>query len=209
MAPTPVKPSGSPRFVLLAVTFAGILVIAAGVLLGIVLKEGPRGAAGTALANAIGGPFQLVDQDGKTVTDADLKGKWHLVFFGYTHCPDTCPTALNELALTLDQLGPKKQSVGIVFITVDPERDTPAVMKDYLASFDAPVTGLTGTAQEVAQAAKDYRVYYAKHPRADGSYDMDHSAVIYVMDPQGRFTGTFTPDASADDMAKRLGKLLS
>lgn len=203
------KPVGSPRFVLIAVTFAALLVVAAGVLLGIVFSEGPRGAAGTVLANAIGGPFKLVDQDGKTVTEADLKGKWHLVFFGYTHCPDTCPTALNDLALALDQLGPKKQSVGIVFITVDPERDTPAALKEYLASFDAPVIGLTGSPQEVAQAAKYYRVYYAKHPRADGGYDMDHSAVIYVMDPQGRFTSTFTPDTSSDDIAKRLQKLLS
>jgi protein SCO1/2 len=208
MAPTPAK-SGSPRFILIAVVFAAILVVGAGVLLGIVLKEGPRGAAGTALANAIGGPFQLVDQNGKTVTDADLKGKWHLVFFGYTHCPDTCPTALNEMALALDQLGPKKSSIGVMFITVDPERDTPAVLKDYLASFDAPVVGLTGTPAEVAQAAKDYRVYYAKHPRPDGGYDMDHSAVIYIMDPQGRFTATFTPDAPADEMAKRLEKLVS
>jgi len=184
-------------------------VIAVGVLLGIVLSQGPRGAAGTALASAIGGPFKLTDQNGKTVTDADLKGKWNLVFFGYTHCPDTCPTALNEMALALDQLGPKKNSVGVVFITVDPERDTPAALKDYLASFDAPVTGLTGTPDEVAQAAKDYRVYYAKHPRPDGGYDMDHSAVIYIMDPQGRFTATLTPDATADDMAKRLQKLLS
>jgi protein SCO1 len=208
MARSPAKPAGSPRFILIAATFAGILVVV-GVLLGIVLSEGPRGAAGTALASAIGGPFNLVDQNGKTVTDADLKGKWHLVFFGYTHCPDTCPTALNEISLALDKLGPKEKStVGVYFISVDPQRDTPAVLKGYLASFDAPVIGLTGTPEEVAQAAKEYRVYYAKHPRADGAYDMDHSAVIYIMDPQGRFTATFTPDTSADDMAKRLEKLL-
>ena len=205
----PSRPTGSPRFVLISLTFAGILVIAAGLVLGLSFRDNPRGAAGTMLANAIGGPFKLVDQDGKPITEANLRGKWQLVFFGYTHCPDTCPTALNELALALDQLGPKKQSVGIVFITVDPERDTPAVLKEYLASFDAPVIGLTGSPQEVAQAAKDYRVYYAKHPRADGGYDMDHSAVIYIMDPQGRFTATFTPDTPADDVAKRLQKLLS
>src|SRR5438046_2923924 len=213
MARSPVnpgaKPAGSPRFVLIAVTFAGILVIAAGLVLGLAFRDNPRGAAGTILANAIGGSVKPVDQDGKPVTEANLKGKWQLVFFGYTHCPDTCPTALNELSLALDQLGPKKQSVGIVFITVDPERDTPAVMKEYLASFDAAVIGLTGTPQEVARAAKEYRVYYAKHPRGDGGYDMDHSAVIYIMDPQGRFTATVTPDTSADDVAKRLQKLLS
>ena len=208
MARSPAKPGGSPRFLLIALTFAGILVIAAGVLLGLAYRGGRHGASGTLLASAIGGPFQLVDQNGKPFTDADLKGKWHLVFFGYTHCPDACPTALNEISLALDKLGPKEKSVGVVFISVDPERDTPAVLKDYLASFDAPVIGLSGTPQEVAQAAKDYRVYYAKHPRADGGYDMDHSAVIYVIDPQGKFTATFTPDTSADDMVKRLEKLL-
>jgi|SRR5579884_1676926 len=203
------KPPGSPRFVLLATVLAGLLILAAGALVGLAFQQGPKGAAGTVLASAIGGPFRLVDQNGKPFGDADLKGKWHLVFFGYTHCPDTCPTALNEIALALDKLGKKRDEVGVVFISVDPERDTPAVLKDYVQSFDAPITALTGTSDQVAQAAKDYRVYYAKHQRSDGGYDMDHSAVIYVMDPQGRFTATFTPDASADAMATRLEKLLS
>jgi protein SCO1/2 len=161
------------------------------------------------LGSAIGGPFHLVDQNGKPVSDADLKGKWQLVFFGYTHCPDTCPTALNEISLALDQLGTKRDEVEVVFITVDPERDTPDVLKSYVQSFDASIIALTGSPEAVAQAAKDYRVYYAKHSRPDGGYDMDHSAVIYIMDPQGRFTATFTPDATADAMAERLQKLLS
>ncbi len=173
------------------------------------MREGPKGAAGTLLASAIGGPFHLVDQNSKPFSDADLKGKWHLVFFGYTHCPDTCPTTLNELSLALDQLGKERDAVAIVFITVDPERDTPDILKSYVESFDAPIVALTGTPAAVAQAAKDYRVYYAKHPRADGGYDMDHSAVIYVMDPQGRFTATFTPDSTAEAIASRLQKLLS
>ena len=209
MARSPEKPAGSPRFVLLAVTLAGVLVLVAGVAIGFTFRQAPRGAAGTVLATAIGGPFRLVDQNEKPVTDADLKGKWQLVFFGYTHCPDACPTALNEIALALDRLGPKGKSVRVVLITVDPERDTSAIMKSYLESFDAPVIGLTGTSAEIAQAAKNYRVYYAKHPRADGGYDMDHSAVIYVMDPQGRFTATFTPETTAEDMATRLQKLMS
>jgi protein SCO1/2 len=95
-----------------------------------------------------------------------------------------------------------------VFISVDPERDTPPVLKSYVESFDAPVVALSGTPDEVKQAAADYRVYYAKHPRDDGGYDMDHSAVIYIMDPQGRFTATFTPDDTPDTMVKRLQKLL-
>jgi protein SCO1/2 len=193
----------------LAIVFAAVLVIAAGALLALAVRETPRGAAGTALANAIGGPFHLTDQNGKAVSDADLKGKWQLVFFGYTHCPDACPTALNEIALALDQLGEKRGEIEIVFITVDPERDTPEVMKSYVQSFNAPIIALTGSTDAVAQAAKAYRVYYAKHPRGDGDYDMDHSAVIYVMNPEGRFTATFTPDSTADAIAQRLQKLIS
>jgi protein SCO1/2 len=209
MVPPPEKPKGAPRFAVIAVILAGLLVLAAGGLLSFALRDNQKGAAGTLLASAIGGPFQLVDQNGKPFGDSDLKGKWHLVFFGYTNCPDTCPTALNEMALALDRLGRERDDVGIVFITVDPERDTPEVLKPYVANFDAPIVALTGSADEVAQAAKAYRVYYAKHPRADGGYDMDHSAVIYVMDPQGRFAATFTPDSTAQAIAERLQKLLS
>jgi protein SCO1/2 len=207
------RPAGNPprpsRFAVIAIVLAAVLVVAAGALLALAVREAPRGAAGTALASAIGGPFRLIDQNGKPVSDADLKGKWQLVFFGYTHCPDTCPTALNEIALALDQLGVKRGEIEIVFITVDPERDTPEVMKSYVQSFDAPIIALTGSADAVAQAAKAYRVYYAKHPRGDGDYDMDHSAVIYVMNPEGRFTATFTPDSTADAIAQRLQKLIS
>ncbi len=209
MPPPPGKPAGAPRFIVIAVTLAGLLVLAAGAILGLAFRDNPKGVAGTVLASAIGGAFHLVDHNGKPFGDADLKGKWHLVFFGYTNCPDTCPTTLNELALALDRLGKGRDAVGIVLITVDPERDTPAVLKSYVESFDAPIVALTGTAEAVKEAAKAYRVYYAKHPRADGGYDMDHSAVIYVMDPQGRFTATFTPDSTAEAIAARLQKLLS
>jgi cytochrome oxidase Cu insertion factor (SCO1/SenC/PrrC family) len=209
MASPPVPPRTTPRFAIVAIVFAGVLVIAAGVLLALALRETPRGAAGTALASAIGGPFQLIDQNGKPFSDADLKGKWHLIFFGYTHCPDACPTALNEMSLALDRLGMKRDEVGVVFITVDPERDTSDALKSYVQSFDAPIVALTGSPEAVAQAAKAYRVFYAKHPRADGDYDMDHSAVIYVMNPDGRFTATFTPDSSADAIVQRLQKLIS
>ena len=209
MALPPVPPRTPPRFAIVAIVFAGVLVIAAGVLLALALRETPRGAAGTALASAIGGPFQLIDQNGKPFSDADLKGKWHLIFFGYTHCPDACPTALNEMSLALDRLGMKRDEVGVVFITVDPERDTPDALKSYVQSFDAPIVALTGSPEAVAQAAKAYRVFYAKHPRPDGDYDMDHSAVIYVMNPEGRFTATFTPDSSADAIVQRLQKLIS
>ena len=197
------------RFVLVAVLLGGLVILAAGAFLGLGLREAPKGAAGTLLASAIGGPFRLVDQNGKTVTEADLKGKWSLIYFGYTHCPDACPTTLNEIAIALDDLGPKRDAVRPVFITVDPERDTPEVLKSYVTSFDAPILALTGTPEQIAQAAKDYRVYYAKHPEPGGDYSMDHSSVIYVMDPEGRFTATFTPESSPEDIAARLKKLLA
>jgi protein SCO1/2 len=209
MARSQPKSTGSPRAVLIAAAFAGVLVLVAGVLVGIAFRDQAKGIAGSPLAGVIGGKFSLVDQNGKPFTDADLKGKWQLVFFGYTHCPDVCPTALNDLSLALDQLGAKKGEVGIVFISVDPDRDTPDVLKSYVESFGGPIVALTGTADEVKQAAQDYKVFYAKHPRTDGGYDMDHSALIYVMDPQGRFTATFTPDDSSATIVARLQKLLA
>jgi protein SCO1/2 len=206
--PQAAKQKTPPTYLVLATAFAGVLVLVAGVLIALAFRDQGKGAAGSPLAAAIGGPFSLVDQNDKPFTDASLKGKWQLVFFGYTHCPDVCPTTLNDLSLALDQLGEKKSQVGIVFISVDPERDTPAVLKSYVESFGGPVAALTGSPDAVAQAAKDYKVYYAKHPRGDGGYDMDHSALIYIMDPQGRFTATFTPDDQPDKMAERLKKLL-
>jgi protein SCO1 len=208
MARAQADPKGSPRFVLIAAAFAGVLVLVAGVLIAVAFRDDTKGVAGSPLAGVIGGTFNLVDQNGRPFTDADLKGKWQLVFFGYTHCPDVCPTALNDLSLALDQLGDKKNQVGIVFISVDPERDTPAELKSYVESFGGPIVALTGAPDAVKQAAQDYKVYYAKHPRADGGYDMDHSALIYVMDPQGRFTATFTPDESEATIVARLQKLL-
>jgi protein SCO1/2 len=206
--PNAPKPGGAPPFVMMATAFAGVLVLVAGVLIALAFRDQGHGIADSPLGNAIGGKFSLVDQNGKPFTDADLKGKWNLVFFGYTHCPDVCPTTLNDLSLALDQLGAKEKDVGIVFISVDPDRDTPAVLKSYVESFGGPIEALTGTPDQVAAAARDYKVYYAKHPRSDGGYDMDHSALIYIMDPQGRFTATFTPDESSDSMATRLTKLL-
>jgi protein SCO1/2 len=206
--PPAAKQKSPPAFLVLAIAFAGVLVLVAGALIALAFRDQGKGAAGSPLAAAIGGSFSLVDQNDKPFTDANLKGKWQLVFFGYTHCPDVCPTTLNDLSLALDQLGDKKSQVGIVFISVDPERDTPGVLKSYVESFGGPVEALTGSPDAVAQAAKDYKVYYAKHPRSDGGYDMDHSALIYIMDPQGRFTATFTPDDQPEKMAERLKKLL-
>ncbi len=136
-------PANPRRLVLVAGVLGGLVILGAGVLFGLAYRDTPRGAAGTLLASAIGGPFRLVDQHGNTVTDADLKGRWSLIYFGYTHCPDACPTALNDIAIALDELGAKREAVRPVFITVDPERDTPEILKDYVASFDAPILALT------------------------------------------------------------------
>jgi protein SCO1/2 len=155
----------------------------------------------------IGGPFQLVDGNGRVVTERDFRGKWMLVYFGYTHCPDACPTALQDMANAVDLLGKKKQDLAILFITVDPERDTPAVMKEYVSAFEAPIAALSGTPEQVAKAAREYRVYYAKHKTQDG-YDMDHTSIIYVMDPQGRFVANFTHESSPEQIAAKLRTLI-
>jgi protein SCO1 len=199
----------SPRLLLVAGLLAAFIILGSAAFLAVELHDNGRGVAGTVLGNAIGGAFTLVDQNGKTVTNTSLEGKWLLVYFGYTHCPDACPTTLNNIALALQDLGARRDEVRPVFITIDPERDTPQVMKDYVTAFDAPILALTGTAAEVAQAAKNFRVYYAKHPEAGGDYSMDHSSVIYVMDPKGRFTASFTGEDPPAQMAERLKKLLT
>jgi protein SCO1/2 len=194
--------------VLAAALLAGFAILGASAFVALELHDGPRGAAGTLLGSAIGGPFKLVDQNGRTVTNTDLEGRWLLVYFGYTHCPDACPTALNNIALALDDLGVEKKEVRPVFITIDPERDTSQALKDYVAAFGAPILALTGNDAAIAQAAGEYRVYYAKHPEAGGDYSMDHSSIIYVMDPKGRFTASFTGEDPPQEMAARLKKLL-
>ena len=140
---------------------------------------------------AVGGPFQLEDQNGKPVTDADMKGRPFLVFFGYTHCPDICPTTLFELSQIMQKLGKDADRTGALFITVDPERDTPAALKDYLSNFDPHLRGLTGDPAAVNAAIKAYRVYAKKVPLKDGDYTMDHTAIVYLMDKDGRFVAPF------------------
>jgi protein SCO1/2 len=155
---------------------------------------------------AIGGPFQLKDQTGQTVTEASLKGKPTLIFFGFTHCPDICPTSLFEMSELLKALGSDADKVNAVFVSVDPERDTPAVMKDYLGSFDPHLRGLTGDPDAVAKMISAYRVYAKKVPLKDGDYTMDHTALIYLMDRNGRFVAPFNikrrPDESAADLKR-------
>ena len=163
------------------------------------------GRDGSASAT-IGGSFTLTDQDGKIVTDADFKGKPMLVFFGYTHCPDVCPTTLFDVSEVLRALGSDADKTQALFITIDPERDTAPVMKDYLSSFDPHLRGLTGTVDAITSAEKVYRVYAKKVPGENGEYAMDHTALVYLMDKKGQFVAPFNlkrkPAEAAADLRK-------
>ncbi len=159
---------------------------------------------------AIGGPFTLVDQDGRTVTNETLKGKPTLIYFGYTFCPDVCPTSLLLMETAMEKLGPDAlKKVNLVFITVDPERDTQKLMKGYVENFGPTFLGLTGTPEQVAAAARAYRVYYQKVPSKDGGpYLMDHSSIVYLLDRNGRFVTHFTHEAKAEAIAAGVQRLL-
>lgn len=159
---------------------------------------------------AVGGSFSLLDGDGKRVTDRDLRGKYALVYFGYTFCPDVCPTTLNQVSEAIDILGAKADQVRPVFITVDPARDTPAVMKQYVSSFTPRLLALTGSEAEIADVARKFRVYYAPHRTGDqpGDYTMDHSSVLYLMGPDGKFLAPLRADAAAPELAANLSKQL-
>ena len=157
----------------------------------------------------IGGPFTLVAADGKTVTDQTYRGKWLLIYFGYTFCPDACPTALNNMSIALDKLGAEANKTQPLFITVDPKRDTPQAMADYLKSFDPRIVGLTGSQAQTDSVAKAYRVYVAPQ-KADGDdYFVDHSGYIYVVSPQGKFVNVIAGDAAGDEMAKKLREMIA
>ena len=155
---------------------------------------------------SIGGPFKLTDQTGQVVTEKNLQGRPTLIFFGYTHCPDVCPTSLFEMSEVLRAMGKDADRVNAYFISVDPQRDTSAVMKDYLTSFDPHLKGLTGDPETVAKVLSEYRVYAKKIPLKDGDYTMDHTALIYLMDRDGRFVAPFnlkqTPEAAAADLKR-------
>jgi len=167
-----------------------------------------RSPAPVALTSAVGGPFSLSDQNGRPITDQDLKGRPFLVFFGFTNCPDVCPTALFEMSEILRALGPEADRINAVFITIDPERDTPAVIKDYLSSFDPHLVGLTGDPAAIAAVAKAYRVYSKKVPLDQGGYTMDHTAIVYLMDKSGRFVSPFSLKRTTDTAAADLRRYL-
>lgn len=193
----------STRILPVVAAFVGGLVL---VFIAIVFLTG-RVASPIAVAS-VGGPFHLEDQNGKSITDQDLKGRPFLVFFGYTHCPDICPTTLFEISEVMKALGSDTDRANALFVTVDPERDTPAVLKDYLSSFDPHLRGLTGDTAAIGATLKAYRVYAKKVPLKDGDYTMDHTAIVYLMDKDGRFVAPFnlkqTPSAAADQLRNYL-----
>ena len=183
-----------------------------GVALGILVLVGAlalqHASMATPSASGIGGPFALIDGDGRAVTEADFTGGPTLVFFGYTHCPDVCPTTLDGISQTLKALGPGKPARAL-FITLDPERDTPAVMKDYLSSFDPRIVGLTGPQAAIDTVAHEYRVYAKKVPTGDGGYSVDHTGIVYLMDRRGNFVESFNPDLDKPaEAAATLSKYL-
>jgi protein SCO1/2 len=158
-------------------------------------------------APPINGHFALSTLDGKDVTDADFHGRWLLIYFGYTFCPDVCPTTLNQIGLALNELGAKAKDFQPVFITVDPARDSVKVMKDYLKSFDPRILGLRGQPDDIEAAAKSFHVYYRPRSLGNGQYTVDHSSYIYVIDPSGKFAALLQADLPGHSLAGSLEKL--
>jgi protein SCO1/2 len=158
----------------------------------------------------IGGPFELVDHKGKTVTEGDYAGQYLLVFFGYTYCPDVCPTELQVIGEAMEQLGAAGAKVHPLMVTIDPERDTVAAMAEYMANFHPSLTGLTGSLEQVKAAAKAYRVYFVKNPPdEEGDYFMDHSSFVYLMGPDGKYLHHFSPMSPAEDIAEKVRAVIS
>jgi protein SCO1 len=198
---------------LLVVILAGFLIGALGGASALILTgdaQTPKvETTGMAL---IGGPFTLVDQNGKTVTDRDFRGKYMLIFFGFTHCPDICPAELQVMSAALDALGPKADDVVPIFVTLDPGRDTPKAVGAYVKNFGKTFVGLTGSPTAIANAAKAYRVTYQKfeYKDKDGNYgySIDHSALVYLMDKDGKYLAHFTYGTPATKMTETMRRYL-
>ncbi len=174
----------------------GVVALATAVYLTIL----PRGGS----AVSVGGPFSLVAGDGSTVTDRDMRGAPYLVFFGFTHCPDICPTKLFQMSEVFRAMGPKGDKVRALFITVDPERDTPDLMKSYVSSFDGRIIGLTGDRATIDKVVRDFRAYAKKVPTKDGEYTMEHTSLVYLMGREGEFIGAFNLERSPEEASKDL-----
>ena len=198
----------NPRFIrMLLVLGAGLAGLVLSFAIVLLLNDSLSSPSGNRTAD-IGGPFRLTDQNGRSFTDQDLKGRPFLVFFGFTHCPEVCPTTLFEVSEIMRKLGTDADRVGALFVTIDPERDTSPVLKDYLSSFDPHLFGLTGDLAEITAVAKAYRVYFKKIPLEGEDYTMDHTAIVYLMDKRGKFVSPFNLKRSADVLAADLRKQL-
>lgn len=194
-----------------------ILLILAGFLAGglaalafFILQTNDPGARQVSTGKAlIGGPFKLTDHTGRRVTEADFKGRFSLIYFGYTFCPDVCPAELQVISAALDELGTKAEKVTPVFITIDPERDTVEQMKSYVGHFHKSLVGLTGSVEEVRAVAKAYRIYFAR-VKDDSSTDyvMDHSSIVYLMSPKGEYLAHFAYGTGVEKMVNGIAKFL-
>jgi protein SCO1 len=156
---------------------------------------------------AIGGPFTLLDDKGTPVSDASIRGRPTVIYFGYTFCPEVCPTTLTDLSHWMRMLGADADKLNYVFVTVDPERDTPKVMHAYVSAFDARIRGFTGTPEQIAKIASEYRVYYKRIPTSDGGYVMDHSSILYLMDPDEKFISTIAYQENDNTAVAKLRRL--
>ena len=197
------SPAATRLVILIAAFVAGLGAFS----IGIFLISG-RGPVPVVQPAAVGGPFRLVDQTGAEVTEAVLKGQPSLVFFGFTHCPDVCPTTLFDVSEVYKALGRDGDKVKAFFVSVDPERDTPELLKEYLSSFDPRLRGLTGDPAAVAAMEKAYRVYSKKVPLDGGGYTMDHTALVYLMDKEGRFVAPFNLKRKPEEAAAELKRYL-
>jgi protein SCO1 len=190
---------------------AGIiaLMVGAGLLAGTAFFLHRSEATRTAQPSSVGGPFTLVDQDGQTITEKTFAGKPLLVFFGFTHCPDVCPTTLFEISEALNRLGPDAQKMAALFVSVDPDRDKPETLKTYLSNFNPAIRGATGSETQLKDMARAYRAYFARGKEEAGEYSMDHTAVVYLMDANGQFVAPLNtkraPEAVAAELKPYLG----
>lgn len=189
--------------------FALVLLVLGSAWLTIALTTSREPEQSSSSSAQIGGPFTLIDTSGRTVTDQTYRGKWLLIYFGYTFCPDACPTALNNISVALEKLGPEANRIQPLFITVDPKRDTPPVMAGYLKSFDSRIVGLTGSQAQTDGVAKEYRVYVAPQKSVGDDYLVDHSAYLYFINPKGKFVNVVAGDVPGDQMADKLRTMMA
>jgi protein SCO1/2 len=191
-----------------------IRLLAAAVLVLVIIAGGLAYVSGTFRSQSgstveIGGPFVLASSKGGEVSSESLKGKPYAVFFGFTHCPEICPTTLYEMSSALTKLGDDAKDFRVFFITVDPERDTLPAMKDYIANFDPRIEALVPTPEQLQKLARDFRIYFAKSPTSDGSYTMDHTASIFLMNADGKFSGTIAFGEAPEMRDAKLRRLLT